>query len=286
MDMDADSDDHLIRYLVGDLADDEAERLDERSITDDAFAFRLRLLENDLIDRYARGKPFDAMLERFDGMYRTSPHLRERVRFAQALSVLTVAKAKPGLPSAPIASASHRAGWWELAAAAVFVIVAVGYAGMRNVRLLDELRQMDARSAAVQRQNAELQQELDRMRVSPGVARPPVPATFLRAPRRSLGNDTTTIAIPRGTEQMTLRLQVESDAYAVFWASLRDPATTRTVWRSGDLPVEIGGSDRLVSVTIPVGSLLAQRYSVDLTGVAAGGSNELVGHYTIRVVLE
>jgi hypothetical protein len=275
--MDADSDDRLVRYLLGDLPDDEAERLDERSITDDALALRLRVMENDLIDRYARGEPFDAALERFDSMFRTSAHLRERVRFAQALSALTAARADSG----------QRRGWWGLAAAAVLVISMAGYLGVRNSRLGDELLQSEARRGAVEKQNAQLQQELERKSAIAPPQLSPVTATFLvRPPRRGLGNDTTTVLLPRSTEQATLRLQVESDAYAVFWAALRDPATARIVWRSGDLPAEVSASDRIVSVTMPVSLLLAQRYSVELSGVTRGGSSELVGHYPIRVVLE
>ena len=40
--MSADSDEYLIRYILRGLPESEAESLDERSVTDDAFAQRLR----------------------------------------------------------------------------------------------------------------------------------------------------------------------------------------------------------------------------------------------------
>ncbi len=46
----------LIRYLLGSLSEEEAERLDELGIADDAFAWRLRAVENDLVDGYVRGE--------------------------------------------------------------------------------------------------------------------------------------------------------------------------------------------------------------------------------------
>ena len=79
IDMSSDSDEQLVRYLLGDVPEADADRLDERSITDDAFALRLRVIENDLVDRYARGEPFDASLERFERLYRASSHLRDKV---------------------------------------------------------------------------------------------------------------------------------------------------------------------------------------------------------------
>ena len=162
-----------------------------------------------------------------------------------------------------------------------------GYLGLRTIRLRDELGQLEARRAATERQNAQLQQELERARPAPTPQLSPVTATFLlRPPRRGLGGDTTTIPLPRGAEQVILRLQVESDDYTTFWAALRDPPAARIVWRSPDLQSEATGSVRTVSFTLPAGSLLDQRYSVELTGVARGGATELVGVYPIRVVLE
>ena len=92
--MTPDSDEHLVRYLLGELPDDEADRLDERSIMDDALALRLRQLENDLADRYVLGGPLDVSLEKFDRLHRRSSHLRDKVRFAEALHTLTAAPAR------------------------------------------------------------------------------------------------------------------------------------------------------------------------------------------------
>jgi hypothetical protein len=284
--MSPDSDEQLVRYLLGDVPDAEADRLDERSITDDAFAVRLRVIENDLVDKYARGEPFDASLERFDRLYRASSHLREKVRFAQALHQLT---ARSEAVREPVRStpAPGRFGWWSLAAAAVFLLAAAGYLGIRNMTLRDELGQLDARRAAVEQQNAQLQQELERTPATTPPPLTPVTATFLlRPPRRGIGGDATIISIPQGTGQVTLRLQVESDAYRGFWAAVRDLATTRIVWRSGDLTAASSAGEQIVTFTIPANSLDAQRYSVELSGIGQDGATELVGHYILRVVLE
>jgi hypothetical protein len=283
--MRTESDDYLVRYVLGELPDAEAEELDERSITDDAFALRLRELENDLVDRYARGEHFDGLLERFDRLYPASPHLREKVLFAQSLQAVT-AKAEPGRRHQGIPSSPSRFGWWGLAAAAVLLLATAGYLAVRNVRLRNEVGHIDARRAIVERQNAQLQQEIERTRATRTPQLPPLTATFLLPPpRRGIGSDATTTSVPRGTEQVTLRLQVESDNYTNFWAALRDLATTRIVWRSGDLPAEASGSDRIVTFTLPVSALVAQPYAVELFGVARG-SAEPVGHYLIHVVLE
>jgi hypothetical protein len=48
-------DEQLVRYLLGLLPDEEAERLDELSIADDELAWRLRAVEDDLVDAYVTG---------------------------------------------------------------------------------------------------------------------------------------------------------------------------------------------------------------------------------------
>jgi hypothetical protein len=280
--MTPDSDEHLVRYLLGALPQAEAERLDERSITDDAFALRLREIENDLVDRYARGERLDI----FERACRTSSHLREKVHFAQALQALTTRSESGETRGTPGAKAS-RVAWWSLAAAALLLLATASYLGLRSTRLQGELGQVEARRTEVERQNADLQHKLAQLGATPATQPSTVAAIFLlRPPRRGLGDDTATIAIPRGTPEIRFRLLIESDEYASFWAGLRDPATTRVVWRSADLEAEAAGSDRIVTFTVPVSSLEPRRYSVELSGAAGGRLPELVAHYPIRVVLE
>ena len=43
-------------YLLGQLPESETERLDELTITDDQCAERVRAVEHDLVDAFARGE--------------------------------------------------------------------------------------------------------------------------------------------------------------------------------------------------------------------------------------
>ena len=290
--MPPDSDDHLVRHLLGDLPEAEAERLDERSITDSEFALRLRELENDLIDRYARGEAFDVSLEQFERLHRRSPYLRDKVQFAQALHALTPTTVAdtggaPSRAAEPMASAARWLGWPSLAAAGVLVLAAAGYLGVRHLQLGDELREVEGRRTALERQHAQLQKELEQARAAPLPSRAPITDTFLLPPpRRGIAGDATTIGLPRGTEQVRWRLQLESDAHATFWAALRDLATSRIVWRTGDLAAETSGVDRVVTLTVPASVLVNERYMIELSGIDERGSAELVGHYAVRLVLQ
>ena len=283
--MSHESDEQLVRYLLGDLPEDEAESLDERSITDDAIALRLRVLEDELVDRYARGERFGGALERFDRVHRDSPYLQEKVRFAEVLHARAAGPESNAAPSGLVES-PRRAVLWNLTAAAALILAAAGYLFIANQRLHDDINRLDARRASVEEQNARLQQQLDDRRAEPATSATPLAAAFsLPAPRRGDSADTP-IALRKGAAEVVLRLQLEPADYARFWAALKDVESDRIVWRSADLTSDAAGPDRAVTITVPVALLRAQRYAVELTALGAAGANELLASYPIRVVLE
>src|SRR5688572_32991439 len=169
--MSADSDDQVVRYLLGDLPEEENERLDERSITDSAFAQRLRAVENDLVDRYARGEPLPVPRERFELASRASPYLTEKVRFASAWHAFTT---EPRLGQAPgrIEASTKPFAWRSLAAAVALLLAGAGYLGGRNVQLRSEVRQLEARRTAIEQRNAELERHADQARRTPPAPTP------------------------------------------------------------------------------------------------------------------
>ena len=271
--MSQDSDEHLIRYLLGELPDAEAERLDERSVTDDAFAQRLRLLEDDLVDRYARGESVGVPRERFERVRHASPYLQRKVQFAEALHDWTVK------------GHADRTDWrrWALAAAAVVLIAAAGYLARTNQRLRTEVAQLAARQMVVEQQNAQLQRQLESPPVQGVTPSAPVTATFvLRPPRRGPESEAA-VAVGKDATQVTFRLEVESDAYPRFWAALKDVASGAIVWRSPDVDAEPAGANRIATIVVPAGILRPERYVIELTGVAKSGASELLGAYPIRV---
>jgi len=170
-------DDYKIElYLVGALAEDETERLDEMSLTDDIFADRLRSVENDLVDGYVRGELSGALAEGFKTHYLASPRRREKVRFAQALHSLKVVREPVGAAAAMVGTGasslaeSTRRPWlarpagrsrtlWALAMAAA-VLVAAGYLGLKNWQLERQMGQARQERAALGQREEQLSREL------------------------------------------------------------------------------------------------------------------------------
>ena len=282
--MSQDSDEHLIRYLLGELPEAEAERLDERSITDDAFAERLRLLEDDIVDRYTRGESLGIARSRIEEIHRASPYLQQKVRFAKALHAWTTkAQVARRDPSPDLLSRWRR---WTLAAAAILLVAAAGYMARTHQHLRSEFAQLEQRHSAVERQNAQLHRQPETVPVQGATPSPTITATFLLPPPRRGAEAEPAIAVSKDSTRVAFRLEVESDAYPRFWAALKDISSSAIVWRSRDVDAEPAGANRIATIVVPAEILRPQRYVIELTGIRKSGATELLGSYPVRVIIE
>lgn len=196
---DSTPDDELfVRYLLGQLSEDEAERLDELSIADDEVAWRLRAAEDDLVDAYVRGSLSDVSRARFERVYLVTPKRRDKVRFAQSLArtldrapqitpqVNGMATAKaPGGVAASAAAGSVQAlaeeaarprwlAWlwpgsaagWTLAAVGAALAVICGALLVQTARLRDDLATEKSMRASFDQHAQDLQHQLDAQKAS------------------------------------------------------------------------------------------------------------------------
>jgi hypothetical protein len=168
----------MIRYLLADLPASQTEELDELSVTDDRFVERLRSVEEDLVDSYARGALSGDNLKRFQEHYLASPMRREKVRFAQAFLSYTDAvgpgRTPRGVPAqsptmaSPPKSGSRGPSWfsfitrpaWLFATAAVLLVLVGTFLVVENQRLRNRMAQTQAERATLEQQERELQQQL------------------------------------------------------------------------------------------------------------------------------
>jgi len=316
-------DQFLVRYLLGLLPEEEAERLDELSIVGDDFACRLRDVENDLVDAYARGELSGETLARFRASYLSSAKGREKVRFAEAFlahesraaeaaPAAKAAVAKPGDTSLRVAPLQP---WrmfalprltlnWGFAAATCLMIAGAGYLLLEHHALRSQLDEARSDRTALQHRELELQKQLSEQRPSESLAQTGRPdaghagveagrqphalkaLAFLLLPQMRGAGAVATIAVPPGTDQVVLQLQLEFDDFPKYQAALRNPLTNQIVWRSQDLTVISLGGNKAVSAGLPASLVKQQNYIVELTGIPAKGSAEPIGAYPFRVVIE
>ena len=307
----------LERYLLGLLPDQDAERLDEMSISDDDVAGRLRVVENDLVDAYVRGTLSGEKLERFESFYLSSERRRQKVRFARTFLRAVDRKADPadtdtgsrsvrgpaaerdgallgGAPSYASIATSPAKTAWRLCAAAALLLVVCGALLYQDVRLRSGLNEAQRVSALLSDRARDLEQQLVSQRAagtrdvkeveSPRASRTlPAVASVLLPQMRGVG-PIVILAVPQEVGQVALELRLESNDFPRYQAALRDPGTNHIVWRSDKITARSADNVPTVSLTVPASALKAQHYSIELDGLPAAGGTEVAGSYTFQVV--
>jgi hypothetical protein len=307
----------LLRYLLGALPEEEAERLDELSIGDDAFAWRLSAVENDLVDAYVRGELSGGDLAEFKKSYLSSPKRLQKLEFAEALSsfdgetVTAAAQARPARTApSPEPKEESSKTWsprrwfsvprlalqWGFAGGAVAMLFAASYLLLENARLRKQRIEAQGFQAALgqreqelQRQlhdqraaNAEVVKEMNGLRESqPNLDQLKTLSAVLLPPTRGAGQIPTLLVPPR-TSLVVLVLALETDDFSTYRVVLRDPAANQILWRSTNLQPTSGAENKLISISFPARLLRSQNYVIELSGVSAKGVPELTTSYTFH----
>jgi hypothetical protein len=310
----------LIRYLLGSLREEEAERLDELSIADDAFAWHLSAVENDLVDAYVRGELSGDELAQFKKSYLSSPNRLQRVEFAgalrsfdartataadQAATARTMPSSKPeeelskSLSPWRWFSVPRLALHWGFAGGALAMMLAAGYLLLESARLRKQTTEaqgsraaLDQREQELRRQlndqraaNAGMANELDKIRQSqPKLGQLSTLAALLLPPTRGVGR-IPTVSIPPGTGLVVLLLTLETDDFPAYRVGLKEPATNQIVWHSANLEAATSGGNKTVSISFPPRLLKQQNYVLELSGVSRNGRAEFISGYPIRIVI-
>lgn len=306
-------DEELERYLLGLVADEATERLDEASIADDEVATRLRVVESDLVDSYVRGRLGGETLARFESHYLSSPRRRERVRLAASFIGAvdrSVARAE-GARGTLRRARPTRLLW--MATAAAFVIGVGGillsefgrprheWPDANSARSAAERRteQVDRRLAREPAAGTASVEERDRARRPAAASTPTIPgpaspggraaaqgqivAVVLFPPTRAVA-PIPTLAIPAAADRVRFELRLETNDFAAYRVGLKDPASNRILWLSRWIPARLAADQASVSVVVPASLFERRYYSLDLAGRDAGRREDVIGSYTVRIV--
>ena len=311
----------LSRYLLGSLSAEEVERLDELSVADDEIALRLDAVENDLVDAFARGDLSGDALERFRKFYLSSPRRREKVEFAQTLlrfgektvGAVAAEATQPGIPVAKPNDQPSSKGWsprrwftiprfdlqWAFPVAALALLLAGSYLFVENERLRQQATEarnqqiaLNQRAQELEKQlgeqrsaNAGMLKELDGLRGTVAAPRALKIVAALLLPQTRGGTQIPSVSVPPGTDQVQLRLQLESDDFPAYQVALKDAAGSRVLWHKSNLKQRAEGDSNVVSVNLPAALLKQRIYFLELTGIPAQGTLESLSNYAFKVVV-
>ena len=298
------------RYLLGELTESEQLALEQEYFNDRELFERVVEVENDLVDKHARGLLSPQTRERFQNYYLGHPQRMERAKFAEVLLLKLDESAKSQATSAEkpwsarlFALLRGPRPAWAFATALLLFAVLAGWLLIETGRLRRELSRTESERLAREARERELQQqvaneqsraaqladELERLRNQQNTAAPsPSPesnsvfATLILTIAGTRSSDVgppSVLRIPAGTEQVKLQLRLTENNYSRYQVALQS-AGGATILTSKQLAA---ANQRTVTLFVPAKIFTSGDYILTLRGVTKAGEAEDVSKSLFRV---
>jgi hypothetical protein len=289
-------------YLLGDLPETEQIAVEQEYFADPEKFEEVWAAENDLVDRYVRGRLSRGEMELFERNYLQSPKHRERVTLARKLLEAAdrqVVESAPA-PNRFMESLSALLTPRFLAPATVFLLLLsiLSWLMVERSRLNGEVETAQARLSDQQRREREvanqlavereqsrnLKSELDRLLESishgPSLKTPSI-LSFLLTPgqTRTEGSENRQITIPPGTDLVRLQMKIDKNDSRRFQAAIRAVGGPQ-VWTRRSLKQKSGA----ITVDVPADKLPVNDYILTLSVITPTRETEEINNYSFRVI--
>lgn len=311
-------DDELLhRFLLGELAEDEAESLERRLLQEEELFELCEAIEGDLLAASARGELTPAENERVLARLAASPGGRARLALARSLArsaeEAPVAPMPAPLPFRRVAeSPPRRAGRWMALAATLLFFVAGGS------WVVNELLETMPPGAPVEKAMRNGPAKEDPAKAPPLVAQrqpepekrpaerpaPPEPEPVAPEPAPSLttavfqlalasrrsadpAEELPRFAVPKGTGEIEIQLDLggEEQSFNTFNALVRSYGLG-DVWSGQGIAPQTLDWGTVLILEIPAKKLPDGRYEMEVQGVSAEGQAERIGVQEFEIVAE
>src|SRR5437868_444581 len=168
----------IVKYLLGDLPEQEQARIEDRAISDHRYLRNIQAVESDLIDEYVRGGLSAHERRQFEGRFLASQERQQKVEFARALAKVAPELAATDEGVARRGVARLPVPWWEsfvaliggarpaarfsLAAASLLLVIGISWLAAQTIRLRGELSRLNAEQQAQRQQQEDLERQAAR----------------------------------------------------------------------------------------------------------------------------
>jgi hypothetical protein len=304
----------LIRYLLGDLIEEEQEKIEERYASDDNFYFKLLAIEDELIDSFVLGQISPDDRARFEQVYLSNPHRLKKVESNKIFLELVTKQLSPRAPwyQRPVESLRRAfAGQYVSFRYAFATLLLVGILGASIGWLLWDRRWRAERAQAnsewtqkqheYERQIAELKQRNTDSQPTPSPVlpvaggpeeRPPVhhrssivmfvlPRGGVRAPRGE-SNALKPLVIWRGADLVRLTVDLEPNDYPEYRISLQKIGEDKARFITTLSKNQPGFSAREIVISLPADLFETQDYILKVT--ATDPSEEILAFRHLQVI--
>lgn len=284
--------DRARRYLLGLLPEQEQVALEEQYLADQDAADRVAAAEDDLIEDYLADRLAGVERERFEQGYLSAPHHRIRVETVRRLQAraraeaLTAAsalprEASPARTTVVERSKADRSPLWltmwmpQLALAASLVLVA----GIAWLLVPSRPTSEDIASTGTRRAQPPDTPSAPTPRPAPTLLALALSPVAVRS-----AEDSPSVVIPAGTDQLSIRLEGDGGGRRLTptRAAIRTVAGGE-VWQGPVSSTTNLPSGTVAQIDVPTTSLEADDYLVTLYGTDASNTQQEWMQYLLRV---
>ena len=305
----------MVRYLLGQLPEDERARVEERYFSNGEYFDQLLALEDSLIDDFVTGRMPAEQLSAFNESLSAR---QDDIRFSRALFHAVTKKNLGQAKSEPerrlpvknrSAFAPGRSFRWAVSIAALVLLALALALFLRNQTLQDRLSRTEAQLDALKKEKEAAEQELNQARSqaeqeleiernkridaenllqqqgrpesprgSPDSMTIPLVATLSSRGTTGAAKD---VRIPENVRWLRFVMPVKrTGEYESYRVSIK-LAGERVVFESGSLKPT--GASRGLAVTVPAANLAPGDYILTLNGENPGAAPTELGRYSVRI---
>jgi anti-sigma factor RsiW len=308
----------LVRYLLGEMSEDEQMALEEKYFGDARLFEQLQDAEDELIHRYVNNELAPPERRLFEQRLLTRPWQRGKVKLAQALKIYA-AKEPKSEKTATVASYKKIAAWWRsfasklalawsYATAVVTMIFFSSWLFFETKDLRTQLTQFEAEQLAFRQREQELQQQAEAQReqnqalteqlhneqnrrteLESKLSQPqPPPLTLSLVPGTSRSSQATTqrnrLQIGPEAQLVRLQLNIESAETYESFRIILETAAGDTILTQYRLSAQQTAKGRALMILVPANMLSHEDYLITLQGVLPSREIEEIGYYSFSVM--
>ena len=301
MEKDVYSDETLKQYLLGEISDDEGDRIERRYLADRAFFDQLLAVEDDLVDEYVGQELGSEERQQFEHKLLATSKQRERLQHARNFHESIRSNRTRANTNSWFGIFGHRIPAMAGALTLLLLTIGIGWLLVRERQLNATLQQMKSERATMQQREQDLQTKLqdkerqnsellDQLRNVPPTepnkqsSLTPAIATFVLSLTSSRGGgEASSFTLKKDIATVQLEVPLTNAEYSAYQAELQTADGT-SVLRIANLKMRRTANGNVVLLRISSRIFKGRDYVLKISGVSSSGQLEDAGFYSFRIV--
>lgn len=304
----------LVRYLLGQLSEEEQERIEEENFGDQEWFTQLEVVEGELIDAYVCHQLSEKDQQAFEKAFLSVPERRQRIAFAQALQLFVEKREKSVTVDGkiPFYQAFLQAiGYkrWSFLPIAVAFLLLLGCCWLifDNIQLRNRLQQAQSNAGEIDKRALELQDKLRQeheqaeqlakdlesernKQITQDPSGTELPIALAKVVSLVLNSDTVRssggikkLEISPATQTIRLIMTFASDENKEVSAAIKRVGS-QDILQKAQLKAQTKGAKSQVIWSLPAKSLDEADYMITINGKDENGADINLERYAFRVI--